>query len=725
MSGYVFFTDIPAAGNKFVHDTRLVASSGPIKFQLPATSLPAAVVKAEHSSISSGDLNENISCPGCWDQFSRDGKMPKVLDCSHPVCAKCIQTYMSKKNGKSGRKYPCPLCEKVTSIPKGGPRDMQTHRVTLEQVDVVRARKKQAQQAPAADQPTTSSSAAAPSTIASLPTTTASSLENNTFYQIGRDSETVGSTDMQVTQPQAVLAEPSFRGTTRTFEEPNDDNITSNAFYQMGASEAEAETNIPQRSGVALYRPLPPASSLRTQQEIIPPYREKEPLMPNYQERDLPPPYQPIASPAVFAPDQLYPAHQLPLVQLADTVPSRPSTIALTDPSNPHVVTSGGMSYWRMFPEETPASSNKGGEGSGLPRSALRNSQLPIELVNISSGGSSSNSNPNLTFVAPNEDNVQSATSPLQRRNTLPQRQSPVTEEALPLPPGKLPNPSLTGLSFTAGFGSYSEVKMKTGKFRLPSRINVSETDDILVVDEQYMAIHLFNAKFEPQSVIQMSGVQDACFFGLDKIVAATTQGVQVVYLNGRLLRDLAIGTTTAVSAYNLGFLVCQPQKLIVYTQVITASKEINSAKSGKLIKSSRKFKSLKDVAVSKDNKYIAILDAGSQEIFLLDGNNFLLLVLIKPEQQLCGSFNNPTSVAINHQGQIFLVDMNNGRILQFNSDGTYVKSPLTFSAADLAGSGPILPRGVCFQHPDLLLITLAGENFAQARMYRILPNDN
>jgi hypothetical protein len=821
MSGLVVYTDIP---NKSVFDTRQQPQHRPQQQVRVISATGEDAVRAAQMGypaelqVSRGGQTDGMSCPGCWGSYSRDGQMPKTLDCSHIVCARCIQTHVTKNGtGKAGRKYPCPLCQEVTSLPKGGARDMNTHRVTLEQVDVVSARKKKAQQEPAAAPVVIATPAAVPipltisgqssataffanstspapsfqinnSAAARSPVST-TTLETNSFYQMGRAANYT----IRTTIPQAPVANLQIdhtncnSGDTRAASSsssqgrgqcPDDVSITRNAFYQMGANDAAADEAFNAASAISsssrnnTFHPLSiseddsfreasaisssassssasyapekrPPTDLRVHPEKSGPFPRYE-----YEERDLPPPYSPTVTTPAFSPtnsEALYPALQRQGQGQGDRQ-SRAASIAVTaDPNNPHMVSNGGVSYWRMFPQDGAAASDqgqsKGGEGRShhlLPPSIMRPTHHQVASLRDSEQ-QQSNSNPNISTGASGEFGTEygaaaaaggeasssavfSTSQQGQRRNSLPDRYSPPqTEEASPQPPSKTPNLTVTGMSFITGFGSYGEVKMKGGRFRRPTRLHVSDTDEILVVDEQYAAVHVFNAKFEAISVIQMPGVQSACFFGLDKLVAATSQGVQVVYTNGRLLRDLPIGACTAVSAYNLGFIVCQTQKLIVYSQVIEVVKETSGAKSGKIIKSSRKFKNLSDVSVSKDNKYVAVLDLGMLEVVLMEGASLQIITVVKAESQACGPFKNPCSIAVDARGSILVVDRDNGRLLQFGLDGVYKRSLLTTPAEDLAVAGPILPRGVAIQNPDLVVVTLAGENFAQVRVFRML----
>lgn len=53
-------------------------------------------------------------CPICWDEF----KEPKLLNCCHSFCCKCLKNYVRRNRGRS--ELACPLCRQVWEIPERG-----------------------------------------------------------------------------------------------------------------------------------------------------------------------------------------------------------------------------------------------------------------------------------------------------------------------------------------------------------------------------------------------------------------------------------------------------------------------------------------------------------------------------------------------------------------------------------------------------------------------------
>lgn len=56
-------------------------------------------------------IEEDVNCPICFDIYSD----PKILQCSHSFCQKCLE-----KLGLQDSKLVCPVCRKVTPIPRRG-----------------------------------------------------------------------------------------------------------------------------------------------------------------------------------------------------------------------------------------------------------------------------------------------------------------------------------------------------------------------------------------------------------------------------------------------------------------------------------------------------------------------------------------------------------------------------------------------------------------------------
>ncbi|XP_071808582.1 uncharacterized protein [Asterias amurensis] len=61
----------------------------------------------------------HIECPICLSRFTD----PKILDCLHSFCFKCLQELIDKQDPKA-EIIICPMCKKETSIPDGGLSDL-------------------------------------------------------------------------------------------------------------------------------------------------------------------------------------------------------------------------------------------------------------------------------------------------------------------------------------------------------------------------------------------------------------------------------------------------------------------------------------------------------------------------------------------------------------------------------------------------------------------------
>ncbi|XP_071787425.1 uncharacterized protein [Asterias amurensis] len=61
----------------------------------------------------------HIECPICLSRFTD----PKILDCLHSFCLKCLQKLIDKQDPKTDFII-CPMCKKETSIPDGGLSDL-------------------------------------------------------------------------------------------------------------------------------------------------------------------------------------------------------------------------------------------------------------------------------------------------------------------------------------------------------------------------------------------------------------------------------------------------------------------------------------------------------------------------------------------------------------------------------------------------------------------------
>ncbi|XP_071786922.1 uncharacterized protein [Asterias amurensis] len=74
---------------------------------------------ALHTETTCKIRHVHIECPICLSRFTD----PKILDCLHNFCLKCLQELIDKQDPKTDIII-CPMCKKETSIPDGGLSDL-------------------------------------------------------------------------------------------------------------------------------------------------------------------------------------------------------------------------------------------------------------------------------------------------------------------------------------------------------------------------------------------------------------------------------------------------------------------------------------------------------------------------------------------------------------------------------------------------------------------------
>ena len=72
------------------------------------------------------DVEELTLCNFCKQKFNNSDLCPKILQCKHYFCLKCIETTMLK-----GRDLFCVNCWKHTEVNDGGAADLPTHNPIL------------------------------------------------------------------------------------------------------------------------------------------------------------------------------------------------------------------------------------------------------------------------------------------------------------------------------------------------------------------------------------------------------------------------------------------------------------------------------------------------------------------------------------------------------------------------------------------------------------------
>jgi|SRR6218665_1798758 len=70
------------------------------------------------------DENESLppitQCLLCEQEFTN----PRVLNCVHTFCLRCLSEYSERERKQPGQRLPCPICRKDFVIPDGGIRDL-------------------------------------------------------------------------------------------------------------------------------------------------------------------------------------------------------------------------------------------------------------------------------------------------------------------------------------------------------------------------------------------------------------------------------------------------------------------------------------------------------------------------------------------------------------------------------------------------------------------------
>ncbi|XP_038052742.1 uncharacterized protein LOC119725410 [Patiria miniata] len=99
-----------AAGMAFNHAADIVVADGVSVKIFERVNMAEAAVKSVWT-ISQGHLE----CPICCCLY----KDPKMLDCLHSFCGKCLEEMMSKQK-PGAEKIICPVCRRETQVPEGG-----------------------------------------------------------------------------------------------------------------------------------------------------------------------------------------------------------------------------------------------------------------------------------------------------------------------------------------------------------------------------------------------------------------------------------------------------------------------------------------------------------------------------------------------------------------------------------------------------------------------------
>ena len=296
-----------------------------------------------------------------------------------------------------------------------------------------------------------------------------------------------------------------------------------------------------------------------------------------------------------------------------------------------------------------------------------------------------------------------------------------------PVPPPRriYESPHSSPVKCVKKFGKYSEVRMQTSTFRQPTKVAQSEKGDIVVVDEQQMTVQVFTYAGDYLSLFKVIGVQGASFFSPDKLAVATHRGISIFTMAGELIKELSTGLSVNTFPFKFGFVVCTPKSVQIYRQSLTLVKEITKRKTIKshiFNKLSKKqtdpglFENLRDITVLT-NKHIAVLDSGKGTIHIIDEEGTSKMT-INPALEACGKLLNAESLTGDRSNNLYVADTGNQRVLKFTNHGTYSRILLNFKAN--AADKRLFPYGIVITDIGNLVVSLAGENSAEVRIYSL-----
>ncbi len=295
-----------------------------------------------------------------------------------------------------------------------------------------------------------------------------------------------------------------------------------------------------------------------------------------------------------------------------------------------------------------------------------------------------------------------------------------------PVPPPRriYDSPHSSPVKCVKKFGKYSEVRMQTSTFRQPTKLAQSEKGDIVVVDEQQMTIQVFTYAGDYLSMFKVIGVQGASFFSADKLAVATHRGISIFNIAGELIKELSVGLSVNTFPYKFGFIACSPKSISIYRQSLTLVKEITKRKTTKSHRFTMKkknvdpglFENIKDIAVLTD-KNIVVLDSGKGTIHVIDEEGTGKMT-INPALETCGKLNNAESLAVDRSNNFFVADTGNQRVLRFTNHGTFSRTLLNCRANP--ADKRLYPYGVAITDIGNLVVSLAGENAAEVRIYTL-----
>ncbi|XP_038062771.1 E3 ubiquitin-protein ligase TRIM56-like [Patiria miniata] len=83
-------------------------------------------------------INPHSECDICQEKYKR----PKVLDCLHSFCEKCLENYYYSSRYEGQTKIPCPVCQRETVLPKKRIQGLKTNFHLIGKVDEVSLQEK-------------------------------------------------------------------------------------------------------------------------------------------------------------------------------------------------------------------------------------------------------------------------------------------------------------------------------------------------------------------------------------------------------------------------------------------------------------------------------------------------------------------------------------------------------------------------------------------------------
>ena len=274
-------------------------------------------------------------------------------------------------------------------------------------------------------------------------------------------------------------------------------------------------------------------------------------------------------------------------------------------------------------------------------------------------------------------------------------------------------------------FGRYSEVRMESSAFRRPTKVAQSAEGDLVVVDEQQMTVQVFTYDGKYLSLFKVIGVQGASFFSSDKLAVATHRGISIFTMSGELIKELSVGLSVNTFPYKFGFVVCTPKTIQIYRPSLTLYKEISKRKTtktyllGKLGKKQpdpNLFENIRDIAVLS-NKQIAVLDSGKGTIHVIDEEGTSKMT-INPALESCGSLADAESLTTDRDNNFYVADTGNQRVLRFTNHGTFSRTLISWK--NNPSDKKLFPHGVAITDIGRLVVSLAGEKYAEVRIYSI-----